>query len=456
MGRRRVVAVLAASVIMMAGTGCWPTRGQGPDRTGHNPVEQAFTSATVDQIELQWTFDTSWPNFRPIPTSAVVSNTGGVHVASMTERGYRLFALDPATGTVRWSQQLDSRGLSVSDAQSPPWVAEDTVFVSTVRDNWNIVDTDHGVTQAFDAATGEDLGVVADGGDLQAMADDAYGALVVPDTAPHPTGTSWTMWAGQLVSVGGTLRRIDLAANEFTSREGFGGVTIGQGLIFHSGAGVMSTGPGPTEQQRAVRAYSITSPGEVACGPVGDPGRLVECPAWVTPPLDLPPGSAPVLDSQRSRLFVSADFSGLRAFDMATGAEAWRGTWTIDAPKRTPALANGRLYAGTDFGLAVYDAAGCGAPACAPLWETGPLPSGEGSPGQALQQAAVAGDVVFVPVMADGLQARLVAFDADGCGAPRCEPIWGVDLPGRVIGELAISGGHIYVPTEQGLLAFGI
>ena len=268
------------------------------------------------------------------------------------------------------------------------------------------------------------------------------------------------MYAGRFpgyYNLGPAFRRIDLYTGERNAAPELGGVTIGKAGLLHTGLGPASATPGDARESYALRAYPIRTVGDVACGPLPPSGTLVECPAWVTAPLDLEPGSAPVVDSVHDRVYVGVNHEGIRAFDQNTGAELWRGApASVALATRTPALAGGLLYAGTGTGVAVYDAAGCGAPTCPPLWQSGPAPSGEGSPGQAEQGPAVAGGVVFVPVMAPGGQPRLVAFDAHGCGQERCEPIWGMDLPGHVVGELAISGGKIYVPTDQGLVALGL
>jgi outer membrane protein assembly factor BamB len=150
-------------------------------------VERSFTTSTVADIEVKWTFDEAVDQWQPNVTSAVVSPKGGVHVGASTDAGYRVFALDPVSGEVRWSQRLDSRGFLPDDPQSPPWVEDGRVYMSTQRDLSTVPDTDHGTTQVFDTATGEDLGVVGDGGDLQAVID-GFGVLVVRDSATNEGG----------------------------------------------------------------------------------------------------------------------------------------------------------------------------------------------------------------------------------------------------------------------------
>ena len=314
---------------------------------------------------MKWSFDEAIDGWQPYVTSAVVSREGGVHVMAPTDAGYRVFALAPASGSVRWSQRLDSRGLYPADPQSPPWVEDGRVYVSTQRDILTITDAVHGSTQVFDAATGEDLGVVGDGGDLQAITE-GFGVLVVRDSAFDEGGISGAMYSGRFSGdfAATPLRRTDLYAGDWSAQSRLGGVTIGDGVMLHTGLGVLSSAPGPAQLGTALRGYPITFPGEVGCGPVTPAGLMVECPAWVTPRLDLLPGSAPVVDPAAHRVYVSANFDGVRARCRRRIARTGR------------AAAGGRRH------------------------------------------------VVFVPVMADGQRPRLVAFDADGCGHA-CDAICG-------------------------------
>src|SRR5262249_49006175 len=102
--QRRSVTVLAIALVLLT-AGCRPVRGGSPDRTSDNSGEGAFTTSTVGAIKVKWTFREAAGSTEPDVTSAVVSD-GGVHVGAWTDTGYRLFALDPATGDVRWSQLL--------------------------------------------------------------------------------------------------------------------------------------------------------------------------------------------------------------------------------------------------------------------------------------------------------------------------------------------------------------
>ena len=100
----------------------------------------------------------------------------------------------------------------------------------------------------FDAETGEDLGVVGDGGDLQAVTD-GYGALVVHDSASLEDGTTATLFAGRFSAdyLPSNFRPIDLYTGVIGGGDTMGGVTIGNGLMLHAGTGVASSTPGATQ-----------------------------------------------------------------------------------------------------------------------------------------------------------------------------------------------------------------
>jgi outer membrane protein assembly factor BamB len=124
--------------------------------------------------------------------------------------------------------------------------------------------------------------------------------------------------------------------------------------------------------------------------------------------------------------------------------------WTADLPPTSttfpldaPAVANGRVYAGS----AVYDAdgvTGCaGHPTvCSPLWPVdggGPFP-------------VVANDVELTGggLGSGGLPVPLHAFDANGAaacaGTPAvCEPLWTFEPPGPVYDSPAVQSGVVYI-----------
>ena len=167
------------------------------------------------------------------------------------------------------------------------------------------------------------------------------------------------------------------------------------------------------------------------------------------------------------------DAGTLYAFD-ATGAANCSAAPTTCTPLwKAPTayfhgmtIANGDVFVTDAEGVQVFDAAGSkncsGTPkVCNPLWatsrrsSTGPaFTPGPGSP-------TVAGGVLYVPGYGDGLPlstggAYVAAFDAAGCSASVCVPMWtttGLPASNGNTGSPAIANGVLYL-ANQTLYAF--
>jgi outer membrane protein assembly factor BamB len=123
-------------------------------------------------------------------------------------------------------------------------------------------------------------------------------------------------------------------------------------------------------------------------------------------------------------------------------AVEWSGSYGANnASESSPVVANGVAYiVGIDAKLNAFDAAGCGADTCDPIW-TGQMKNNvTGTP-------AIAKGVVYV----GAASRRIYAFDAAGCGAPECEPLWKGKTKGAVVdSSMAVSGGVVYVGSYGG------
>lgn len=221
-----------------------------------------------------------------------------------------------------------------------------------------------------------------------------------------------------------------------------GAVTLGAEGVYQAGGGMTSIAdPANPTIGNGVRSYPLSAPGH--CGP----GDSFVCPEWATP-LDGTVSSAPVLGAGESVLYTATDAGTLYAVDTATGAVLW--TTALGAPATgTPALAEGVVYVPTTDGrLVAVDADGCGAATCPTLWSAS---SGSGS--TVREQPAVAGGVVFTG-WADG---SVHAFDASGCGAATCSPVWSASTGSDISGAPAVTNGQLYVGTIDGrLIAYGL
>jgi outer membrane protein assembly factor BamB len=96
------------------------------------------------------------------------------------------------------------------------------------------------------------------------------------------------------------------------------------------------------------------------------------------------------------------------------------------------------VYAGSTDGLFAFNAAGCGAATCAPLWRGHPA-GGIFAGTQA--SPAVAGGVVYTAQN----NTRIAAYDAAGCGQSSCEPLWFFVTQGSIVNTPVIVNGRLYV-----------
>jgi outer membrane protein assembly factor BamB len=116
----------------------------------------------------------------------------------------------------------------------------------------------------------------------------------------------------------------------------------------------------------------------------------------------------------------------------------------------SPTVVNGIVYVGSqtnfnnnDGKLNAFDAAGCGQPTCAPLWQ-----GLAGSQSILDSSPAVSNGVVFVGAF-DG---KLYAFDANGCGQPTCQPLWTATTGSTIESSPTVSHGIVFIGSDDGKL----
>jgi len=121
--------------------------------------------------------------------------------------------------------------------------------------------------------------------------------------------TSATIYTGRFSAGYGatSFHATELCAGLLSGADVIGGVAIGKGLLLYSGSGLASATPGSTQLTIALRAYPIATSAGEQCGPLRPGGPLVECPAWVSPPVGLTTRSAPVVDPLADRVHPGAD-----------------------------------------------------------------------------------------------------------------------------------------------------
>ncbi len=149
-------------------------------------------------------------------------------------------------------------------------------------------------------------------------------------------------------------------------------------------------------------------------------------------------------------VYVGADDQNLYALDAVSGAKVW--SFSAGTPiVNTPAVVNGVVYlgAGALYALSASDGR--------QLW------SGLATAAGVTASPAVSGGKVFVGVYTPGVRGtpNFYAFNAAGCGAAYCSPLWSavVGLPPAAPGELdgiqssaAVANGSVYVGAPDGKL----
>jgi outer membrane protein assembly factor BamB len=116
--------------------------------------------------------------------------------------------------------------------------------------------------------------------------------------------------------------------------------------------------------------------------------------------------------------------------------------WSAPAPQGTiPAVQGGAVYIGGGDGLLrAFDADGCAAATCAPLWT--------GATGGPIRTGAAVDGVTVVVGSDDG---KVHAFRATGCGAATCPATWtGTPGGGAVRSSPTLASGFAFVGSESG------
>lgn len=225
-----------------------------------------------------------------------------------------------------------------------------------------------------------------------------------------------------------------------TTNSSASSVTLGEAGVYQAGAGIVSMAdPASPTIGNGVRAWPLS--GVPHCGP----SNAISCPMWATPLNGS--GTVPVLNGDESVLYTATSAGTAYAVSTVDGSILWSASLGAGA-SAIPALAEGVLYVPTvDGRLVALDADGCGAATCSSLW------SATGGTGSISDQPAVAGGVVFTG-WGDG---SVHAFTAAGCGVATCSPVWSVSTGSAISGAPAVSNGQLYVGTQDGrVIAYGL
>lgn len=285
----------------------------------------------------------------------------------------------------------------------------------------------------------------------------------------------WAEWFGAdpvNVTCGGGVERIDpdtgaLLGTELPNGQSTAAVAFGESVAStRTTFGVVDCalvdGPWLTVQDAATRAVQWRASSGVDQGDlpyvVGDKivvgGTTAYASAGCGASTCAPVWSASVPDgiqlfgASTVGVFGGTGARRLVALDLDDGSQSWQAS--LPSFAEAIAVAGNRVYV-TTFPdrdgvswLQVFNAEGCFAATCTPLW-TAPLGANAGQP-------VVAGGAVYVPTAtAPAVFDQVQIFKADGCRSSTCIPFHSLATP---VSELVVAGGRVFGVSQGGLRAF--
>jgi len=413
----------ALLALLVAATGCdWAQLGFDAGHTGSQPDEHTIGPANVAQLAQTWSAQIAG---RQTPISPAV--VGGVVYMGATGVVY---AIDADTGVRLWKAPVPGF------FPSSPTVSGGIVFVA-----------------------GERLQAFAAGG----CGATTCAALWTSDLFPPLPGPQPLPRVSSSPTVAGGVVYVDALKLFAYDASGCGAPVCPPLWSSPSSSSVMSLGT-----PAVANGIVFTTHGGLSAFAASGCGAA-ECSALWTTTVDGNPSSGPAVAG--GIVFVPSDNGGgtgtLTAFRIADCSAAgcaplWKAPtlghsnpFVVLTPDNvSAAIAGGVVYiaanGGSGFGdakLYAYRAAGCGASICSPLWTAR-------APGSALASPTIANGVVYLGTgfVAQGgepgtrLLGALAAFDAAGCGAPECTPLWTSEGT-TVESSAAIVNGAVYVGT---------
>ena len=151
----------------------------------------------------------------------------------------------------------------------------------------------------------------------------------------------------------------------------------------------------------------------------------------------------------KDTLLIGNQDGNLYAFNAkGCGAKICQPLWTADTHGQiftsSPAISGSVVYIGSDHALSAFDANGCGAATCDVLWQAiDQNDFFDGSP-------AVANGYVFA-----GLESGLNVYKAKGCGKQTCNPeatLFGTGMQDAIVSSPTVANGVVYAGRNSGEL----
>jgi hypothetical protein len=434
---------VAAAVVAVVSTACtWGMIGHDGGRSAWSPAENGITTVNVASLHEVWN---AIPG--PLRPSAPVAADGHVFVTtqpSSTSGGTpgALIAYDAAgttcaTGTPlrcspQWSTPFEDPQTGTRPSPGSPIVAAGKVWAAASGFDLGLLAQlrvpNYTVGGGFDLATGAQvspyrfMGYPAESdGTIFGVAIDSYTSQANPRFASYPS-------------------------LDAMKEDGSPGTTV----VINTG-GTMAVGGGRVylAQAQKVEVYDA-APATSPCHPSsygvpqGEYAYYSCTPLWTATMTH--PGAwdgLPVVAN--GLLYVPEVDGGVEVFDAAgCGAATCTPVWTARAGTvhvGELAVTDTTLYAPSDDGhLYAFPSTGCGASTCTPAWSV--------NAGSGTHAPTVAGSVVLAGTQ-DG---RLVAVDARGCGTSTCPVLRSVAVGSPLRQPIAVSAGRVFALTDDGVL----
>ena len=439
--QKRHRSVVAAAVLLSAAllSGCqwWGQVGFSAARTRFHPFEKAIGVDDVDQLIERWS----------VPLGGVV---GDPVVFGSGRRGTRVFvnanetdlatfhAVGARTGARRWSVEEVSQhpGSDLPVTRRPGAVVGGVVYTGIERQVFPTAIEGH--LDAFDAVSGDPVwtGTVPFSGGVFGPPAVAGGRVFVDYFFFCCLGER---------RVGGFATWDATTGEQGWIGEWVGGY-IGASSVTVSGRSVYQVGQPDGEGPGLLSAFDASGNRNCEDLPEGKACRAVWS-GWI--------GAVTTVESSPAVsggvVYVGSDDNKLYAFDAdGCGAATCEPLWTAatggDIESSPPWPTASSTSAPEDDKLYAFAADGCGAATCRPLWTATTGNNVDSSP-------AVANGVVYV----GSDDNKLYAFAARGCGAATCEPLWTAATGGDIDSSPTLGNRMVYVGSADGhLYAFGL
>jgi outer membrane protein assembly factor BamB len=379
------IAPPASAATAELGAG-WPQFGYSGHLTFSNDREQVLGISNVAQLQQRWTADYGRGGIAPLSPATVVGRR--VYVGLPNGDG-GLYAIDARDGKVLWTGPSEDGSVMSGGA-----VWNGRVYASSLDGNLYAWPVDCGGVCAPDWST--PIGSLGTNGPPTVAGGTVYvggydGRLYAFDAA-----TGGQLWWGQV-------------NDQVQDPLNFGTAVTASVVLVSGSYGV----------------YAFPRTCSAPC-----------LPRWVFR-TRYSPMTAPAVVGHTA--YVTSGPGVLHAIDLDTHSELWRAT--VADGSHGIAVGGGKVFVAPETGfLEAFDAHGCGAATCGPVWTSMHLDVTPFSP-------AVANGVVYLGAYVGGYTAgALVAFPIE-CVSP-CAPIFETRFPGGVETAPTIANGRLYLTTE--------